>query len=189
MDVGILYTVIIKQIDKLLGREFAHEIRRNPVVRLCQSPFQSHHLTISATVGVARCPWATSHIICLLNIWGNIAGRETILHGKRIKEGLDSGAHLTTPVHTHVVVEVNEVHATHIGLDMAVLRTHAHESAAQERLIILDGVERCHSGIYLTVIGEDAHRHGGTERAGYFLIRCALLFEHTIALALINRSR
>ena len=153
---------------------------------MCQSPFQRNHLAITAAIGVARCPGLSCHIICLLHIGGDIAWRKTILHGKRIEERFDGRTHLATSVHTHVVVEVNEIHTSHVCLDMTVLGAHAHKSATQERLIVSDRVERSHRGIHLTVICEYAHRHWSAERARNLLVARSLLLEHTIALALID---
>ena len=49
VDVGVTDAIVVKQADKLLRTELAHEISRNPVVRLCQSPFQRHHLPVSSS--------------------------------------------------------------------------------------------------------------------------------------------
>ena len=72
---------------------------------------------------------------------------------------------------------------------MTVLRTHAHESATQERFIIFDRVERSHRCVNLTVISEDAHRHRSAEGARDFLVGCTLLLEYAITLTLIDRPR
>ena len=126
------------------------------------------------------------HNIRLLHVRSQVAGRETILHGQRIEERLDGRTHLATSLHRHVVGEVYEVRATDIRLHMSVLRTHAHESATQERLIIFDGVEWRHDGIYLAFVREDRHLRLGIERLHDVIFRDTSSLQGAIAVALAH---
>ena len=79
-----------------------------------------------------------------------------------------------------------EVHATHVGFDVTVLRTHAHESAPEERLVVAYRVERRHDGVYLAMIGEYVHFRLGSERLHDFLLAVAGSLHDAVALALAH---
>ena len=103
---------------------------------------------------------------------------EQLLHLKAVLEASFQG----------VIIEMGEVHASDIGFDVAILRTHTHKTAAEELLIIADGVDRTHHRVYLSVIGEHRHLHWCTECPAYFLLRSSRLFHGSVAVALAHRA-
>ena len=186
MDVGTVEAVFPQQRDEGLRTELAHEVGRNPVVRLRQSPLQRHVLAIAAAAGVAWSPRLPGHDVGLLHVGREVARREAVLHGERIEEGLDGGAYLAAAVDAHVVVEVDEVHAAHVCLHGSRLRRHAHEAATEERLVVFYRVERRHGGVNFAVVGEYAHLRRRVERLVYLVVRRSVFGHHPVSLALLH---
>ena len=69
---------------------------------------------------------------------------------------------------------------------MTVLRADAHESRAQERLVVTYRVNRRHDGINLAVIGEDAHLSLRPERLHDLFLGRSCGLHQTITLTLAN---
>ena len=76
------------------------------------------------------------------------------------------------------------VQSSHIRLHGTRLRVHAHETAAQESLVIADGIQRTHHRVDISVIGEHGHRNLLPEGCMDFVSRESILLHLAIALAL-----
>ena len=139
-------------------------------------------------VGIARCPRLASHDVGLLAIGSHIAWRESVLHGKAIEERLDGRAHLPAPKAYHVVHEMRIVQSANVSLDGSRPRIHAHESAAEESLVVSYGVERTHQRVNVAMICEDGHL--GLLPEGYLdiLRRISRCLHVAVALALHNAA-
>ena len=138
-------------------------------------------------VAVAWRPRTARHHVGALHVWRLVAWRRAVLHGQRVEERLDGGSHLSATAHHHVVLEVGEVHAAHVGFHLSGVRVHAHESGAQELLVVAYGVDGRHHRVHVAVVGE--HRHVGRRVEGvvYLLLRRAVLLHGDVSLALRHR--
>ena len=174
----------MEHVDKLPRVELRHQISRDPVVRLCQPPFECHHLSVAAPVAVARCPGTAGHHVGTLHIGSLVAGRGSVFHGQGVEERLDGRTDLAPPAHHHVVLEVGKVDAAHISLHLSRVSIHAHEAGAKELLVITDRVDRCHHSVHIAVVGEDRHVYRRVEGTVDLFLRGTVLLHRDISLTL-----
>ena len=190
LDVKVAYAEAVNQILERIRIEFAHQVSRNPVVRLGQSPLQRHHLAIAVAVGVARAPrLAIFGDDGLLHITGFVTRAEAVLHCQGIEVRFDGRTHLTAAHHSHVILEMGEVRTSHIGLYMTGRRFHRHESTTQEMFVVPDAVHRRHHRVYLSlVIAEDGHLMRFVKCLSYLLGRMSGFAHQAVAFALLHRT-
>ena len=173
---------ILQQSQVIVGIDQTHQMCRHPVVRLCQCPFQRHHLSISCPAAISGCPVA----IGFLHIGGHITGRHAVWHAQWIEERLGGRTDLSSSAQCHIIGEMGKIHSTHIRLYSASACIHTHKSRTQIRLDVSDGVERCHHGIHVTMIGEHRHLYGCLECFSYFLVRRPLFFHDAVSVTLFD---
>ena len=188
VNIRVVDTIVMQQLDKLRWVQLTHQIGTDPVVTLCQSPAQRNHLSVSRMVGIARRPRSASHHIGLLAVRCQIARRKPVLHRQTVEERLDGRTHLSSSQTCHIIHEVGIVQSTHVCLHGTRLRIHAHESAAQEGLVIADGIERTHQRIDVAMIGKHGHRNLLAEGIVNLFCRASRLLHLSVALALGNAA-
>src|SRR5574344_2477288 len=170
MNVRIGYAKLVYQLYKGRRTEFAHQIGGYPVVRLCQAPFEGNHLSITAVTAVSWCPRCTCHHIGSLHVGCLVARREAVLHRQRIEERFDGGTYLAATACDHIVLEMHEIQSSGISFHGSCLRIHTHKSCTEERLIVSDGIHRCHHGINISMLSKDGHIGRGVERLAYLRV-------------------
>ena len=154
---------------QIIGIQFTHEIGRNPVVRVCQPPLHSHHVTNQLFVGITRRPRFSVFINQrVFHVAHFVAGRKTVLHSQCIKERLDGRTYLAASHHGHIVLEVMVVRSAYVCLDMSAARVHGHETGTKEELVVTDGIHRGHNGVFLPFPTEYGHLLRGVEGFLYF---------------------
>ena len=184
IDIGIVDTIVVKQLHQLVGIQAAHQICGYPVVTLCQTPLQRHHLPIPGAAAIARSPWLAGHHVRSLHVGGDVAGRIAIFHSQAIEKRLNGRTYLAATTHHHVIHEMLIVQSSHVGFHRTRLGIHAHHTAAQELLVITNAVHGRHQRIHVPMVSEYGHVHLRVESLVDFLIAATSLPHHAIALAL-----
>ncbi len=188
MDVTVEHAELVNQPHQSRRAETTHQVGRNPVVGLGQSPFQRNHFSVSGAAAVAGCPRLAGHDIRLLHVRRKVAGRHAVFHGQRIEEGLDGGPDLTAAHSGHVVLEIAVIWSAHVGFHISRAGIHTHESCTQETFVIADRVHRRHDGIHFSVVRKYGHFLWRIECLLDVLFRCAALFHLDVTFALFHRT-
>ena len=77
----ITYTETMNQAYQIIRIQLTHQICRNPVIGVCQSPFQSYHFSITLIICITWCPGSSILINqSLLYVACLIARRKSVLH-------------------------------------------------------------------------------------------------------------
>ena len=174
---------------KVIRIQFTHQVSRNPVIRIGQSPFQSHHFTITFIIGVSGSP--------CLSCFGNqrlfymthlITRWKSVLHRQCIQIRLDSRTYLTASHHCHVILEICIIRSSNIRLHISGHRVHRHESCTQEVFVIANRVHRSHNRILLTCPGENRHFLRSIECFANLLFRSTRWLHYIITFGLFHGS-
>ena len=102
--------------------------------------------------------------------------------------GLEGGPDLPTRQLDMVELKILVVGAAHVSLHMAGVGLHAHHAALQEGLVVTDGVQRGHHGVFRSLVGKNAHLHFLVENLPDSLVTLACVFQPVVALRFPYRS-
>ena len=80
MNIRIMNTEVMENLNKLVWIQLAHQISTDPVVTLRQSPLQWYHLSITGMTHVTRSPRPSANYICPLSVRSIITRCESVLH-------------------------------------------------------------------------------------------------------------
>ena len=87
-----------------------------------------------------------------------------MVDGERIDEGFDGRSDLPLALLGHVVLEIAEVGAADIRLDIPRAGIERHERRAHDPFVVQDRIARGHQRVALAPVREDLHRTGFVER-------------------------
>ena len=109
-----------------------HQIGRNIVRTLCQSPFQGHCLAYPfVLVCTLRRPCGITDNKRLGHIHNLIAWSKALLHCQGIEERLDGRSHLTLALTDIIIFEVTVVRSSDICLHMSCMRLNCHKCSTK----------------------------------------------------------
>jgi hypothetical protein len=134
----------------------------NPVVGVCQCPFQRYHLPYFVFIGVGGCPDFSVEKFYARLYFGNFGAGfiAFFLHCHRVNKRFESRAYLTGGIFHLVVFEIAVVGTAHVCFHMTGVRFHRHQAGAQKPIVIFYGIHRRHGGVYGVVPRKDTHSHG-----------------------------
>ena len=142
-----------------LGPQLLHQPGGDGVGTVGQPPLEVHHRPV--TMRILRCPGApVADIQHLRGILHPVAGGHSGFHRQGIEERLDGGTHLPLPLTDIVVFEIAVIRSAYIGPDVPGLGFDRHEGSPEERLVVTDGIVRCHHGVPVSRGIPGEHPHG-----------------------------
>ena len=160
---------------RLLG--LLHDPGRVVVAAARQAPLERmKHPVVLDLAGLLRRP---GRAVGRLDRYGQVrdhraGGHAQVVDGKGVDEGLDRRTDLALALLGHVVLEVTEVRAAHVGLHIARAGIHRYERRTHDALVVENRVARGHHRVALALEGKDLHRTGAcrtTPRSPWRCIR------------------
>ena len=165
-----------------------HDPCRIVVAAVGQAPPQRSRISVvNHFAGLARRPRLVVGFDRDREVRHRRTGRQPqLLDREGIDERFDRRPDLAFALLDHIVFEITERRAAHIGFHITVRRVEGHQRSPQETLVVIQRIAGGHRGIPVALVTENPHFDRRVERLLNFLLGSSLFFQHPIAVGITH---